>query len=136
VHGLNYDVQLQYIDLQGLRPSLQMLPVFYQDLLKVWSTVASRRSSPPSGVVALVSEPLLRNPLLQQFNFRWLTERRAADAGVTRIGDMLGGGRVGWMTPHELAERARVGVHHAAEAIQDLRTVMLGPVGTRCLVDD
>jgi len=34
VHGLNYDVQLLYIYLQGLRPSLQALPVFYQDLLK------------------------------------------------------------------------------------------------------
>ncbi|XP_078092187.1 protein-glutamine gamma-glutamyltransferase 2-like [Mustelus asterias] len=53
VHCLNYDVQLLYINLGNLRTSLQALPVFYQDLLKVWNTVASRHSSPPSGVAAL-----------------------------------------------------------------------------------
>ena len=134
VNGLNYDVQLLYIGpVQGLRPSLQALPVFYRDLLKVWNTVATRRSSPPSGAAAIFREPLLGNPLLHQCHFTWLTRRRAADAGVTRIGDVLGGGGVGWMTPHELAERAGVDVRRAAEAIQDLRTVVLGPAATNCL---
>ena len=55
------------------------------------------------------------------------------DAGVTRIGDVLDGGGAGWMSPHVLAERAGVAVWHAAKAIQDLRTVVLGPECARAL---
>eukprot|EP00061_Rhincodon_typus_P015272 g42857.t1 len=62
------------------------------------------------GVVAIVKELLLRNLHLRSRLFDWLLEGKAVAAGVTRVGDVLSGGGLGWMLPQELAHRATVDV--------------------------
>eukprot|EP00061_Rhincodon_typus_P010050 g34033.t1 len=89
--------------------------------------VDSCRTYPLAGVAAIVREPLLRNPHLSNHRCDWLSEGRAMAVGLTRVGDVLGGGALGWMLPQELARRAAVDVRFTATVIQRLKMVVLRP---------
>ncbi|XP_067844267.1 uncharacterized protein [Heptranchias perlo] len=80
----HFFIAMLYITQQAtmILETLTELPVFYQDLIKVWNMVASSQNSPPSGTAATLQEPLLRNPHLRVVGFRdtWLAERMALAA--------------------------------------------------------
>eukprot|EP00061_Rhincodon_typus_P010959 g35626.t1 len=95
-------MQVLFFDWESLQVALRMMPIFYQDLINVRDMVNSCHASPPSGVAAIVREPFLRNPHLDNCGFKWLAERRAAATGMTRDRDMLSGGGLAWMLPQAL----------------------------------
>eukprot|EP00061_Rhincodon_typus_P014404 g41398.t1 len=78
----------------------------------------------PTGLAAIARELSLRNPHHHDRRFKWLAEGRAVAASV---GDVRGGGGLGWMLPQELAHRAAVNVQLVATAFQCLKTALLGP---------
>eukprot|EP00061_Rhincodon_typus_P014387 g41374.t1 len=90
VCDLNYDMQLLFIDCEGLSIALRMLPVIYQELINVWNMVDLHQAYPPSGIAAIVRELLLRNPHLHHHSFEWLVEGTVMAAGVTTVKDVLG----------------------------------------------
>eukprot|EP00061_Rhincodon_typus_P011341 g36279.t1 len=95
------------------------------DLINAWDMVDPHRAYAPSGVAAIVREPLFRNLHLHNRDFEWLSEGRAVAVGVTSVRDVLGGGGLGWMLPQELAHRVVVGDQF--KAIQHLKTAVLRP---------
>eukprot|EP00061_Rhincodon_typus_P008273 g30741.t1 len=71
----------------------RMLPAFYQDLIAAWDVFDSCWTYLPSGMTAIVREPLLRNLHLHNRGFEWLAE---GGLWMTCVEDMLGGGGLGW----------------------------------------
>eukprot|EP00061_Rhincodon_typus_P010857 g35456.t1 len=98
---------------------------FRQDL--TWDMVDTCWTYPPSGVAAIVREPLLRNPHLHNCVSEWLAEERAVAVGVTRVGDVMGGGVLGWMLLQELAHRTAIEILFLTTATQHLKMMVLGP---------